>query len=224
MTKKLIIIKNGKSIDKNEVKLYIIQLPKKKITKTVKEIKNQKLINNKLITINNVIKKNNNNYKIISQDKKKNKSLKKNKRNNINIFNSILRNKPIKLSPSPIQKNIFLMKLIDKSKSKQKSIRAISGDNTRNKKYNINNLMKKPISQNKLKKSTEKKMNISNKGKNNLLKKCAKDNILIYNKNQKNIRKNINLINIGNKDIINTSERYTSPSEKITYIYKKKKE
>ena len=214
--------KNGKSIDKNEVKLNIIQLPNKKITK---KIKNQKLINNKLITINNVIKKNNNNYTIISQDKKKNKSLKKDKKNNINIFNSILRKKPIKLSPSPNQKNIFLMKLIDKSKSKQKAIRAISGDNTRNKKNNINNSMKKPISQNILKKISAKKKNTStNKGKNSLLKKCAKNNIFIYNKNQKNIRKNINLINIGNKDIFNTSERYSSPSQKITYIYKKKKE
>ena len=172
-----------------------------------------------------LLKKNNNNCKNISVDKKKNKSLKKNNKNNISIFNSILRPKGIKISPSPNQKNIFLMKLIDKSKSRQKTIRAISGDNTRNKKYNLNNSMKKPINQNKLKKIIGKKKNTSlNKGNNNLLKKLG-GNILIYNNNnQKNIKKNINLINIGNKAITNKSERNISPSTKLTYICKKQKE
>ena len=216
--------KNGKSTDKNEVKLNIIQLPNKKITKK-NDNGNKKFINNKLITINNVVKKNNNNCKNISIDKMKNKSLKKNNKNNISIFNSILRPKGIKISPSPNQKNIFLMKLIDKSKSRQKTIRAISGDNTRNKKYNLNNSMKKPINQNKLKKIIGKKKNTSlNKGNNNLIKKLG-GNILIYNNNnQKNNKKNINLINIGNKTITNKSERNSSPSTKLTYICKKKKE
>ena len=179
--------------------------------------------NNKLITIKKDIKYNNtNNYKIINLNNMKNKYQKKNK----NISNS--RPKHAKLSPSPNQKNIFLKKFFDKSNSKHKEIRGISGDNTRNINYNINNSIKKSksISQNTIKKIiTKNKSNSMKKGNNNKLSKNVDNRFIIYNNNNI-IRKNIKILNINKpKDIMNKSERNErniSPSNKITYIYRKK--
>ena len=218
-------IKNSKykkSVDEKEPKLNIIQLPSKKLTKNI-GIKNQRMNNNKLITIKKDIKYNNtNNYKIINLNNMKNKYQKKNK----NISNS--RPKHAKLSPSPNQKNIFLKKFFDKSNSKHKEIRGISGDNTRNINYNINNSIKKSksISQNTIKKIiTKNKSNSMKKGNNNKLSKNVDNRFIIYNNNNI-IRKNIKILNINKpKDIMNKSERNErniSPSNKITYIYRKK--
>ena len=218
------ISKYKKSVDEKEPKLNIIQLPSKKITKNI-GIKNQRMNNNnKLITIKKDIKYNNtNNYKIINLNNMKNKFPKNNK----NISNS--RPKHAKLSPSPNQKNIFLKKFFDKSNSKHKEIRGISGDNTRNIKYNLNNSIKKSksISQNTIKKIiTKNKSNSMKKGNNNILSKNVNNRFIIYNNNKNIIRKNIKKLSINkSKDNMNKSERNErnmSPLNKITYIYRKK--
>ena len=179
--------------------------------------------NNKLITIKKEIKFNNtNNYKIIKLNNMKNNFSKKNK----NISNS--RPKHAKLSPSPNQKNIFLKKYFDKTYSKHKEIRGISGDNARNINYNINDSIKKKksTSQNTIRKIiTKNKSNSMKKGNNNILRKNVDKRFMIYN-NKNILRKNIKILNINNsKDNMNRSERKErnmSPSTKITYIYRKK--
>ena len=156
--------KNKESLEKKEPKLNIIQLPNKKIQNN-KELKTIRNNNNKSITIKNVIKTNNN-YKIININKTKNKSLNKNNKNNkISKIYSLSNPKPIpkKLSPSPNQKNIFLKRYIDKSKSKPKDNRGFSGNNIRNTRYNKAYLMKKQISPNTLKKIFGKNKFTSNK-------------------------------------------------------------
>ena len=211
-----------KSVDEKEPKLNIIQLPSKKLTKN-KDIQNKKMNNNKLISIKKEIKFNNtNNYKIIKLNNMKNNFSKKNK----NISNS--RPKYAKLSPSPNQKNIFLKKYLDKTYSKHKEIRGISGDNARNINYNINDSIKKKksTSQNTIRKIiTKNKSNSMKKGNNNILRKNVDKRFMIYN-NKNILRKNIKILNINNsKDNMNRSERKErnmSPSTKITYIYRKK--
>ena len=211
-----------KSVDEKEPKLNIIQLPSKKLTKN-KDIQNKKMNNNKLITIKKEIKLNNtNNYKIIKLNNMKNNFSKKNK----NISNS--RPKYAKLSPSPNQKNIFLKKYLDKTYSKHKEIRGISGDNARNINYNINDSIKKKksTSQNTIRKIiTKNKSNSMKKGNNSILRKNVDKRFMIYN-NKNILRKNIKILNINNsKDNMNRSERKErnmSPSTKITYIYRKK--
>ena len=218
--KKISIYK--KSVDEKEPKLNIIQLPSKKLTKN-KDIQNKKMNNNKLITIKKEIKFNNtNNYKIIKLNNMKNNFSKKNKI----ISNS--RPKHAKLSPSPNQKNIFLKKYFDKTYSKRKEIRGISGDNARNINYNINDSIKKQksTSQNTIRKIiTKNKSNSMKKGNNNILRKNVDKRFMIYN-NKNILRKNIKILNINNsKDNMNRSERKErnmSPSTKITYIYRKK--
>ena len=139
--------------------------------------------------------------------------------------NSYSKKKPIKLSPSPQQKNIFLRNCIDKSKSKQKEIRCVSGDNGRSINYPKNNFIKKSISQNTIKKiisnSKNKNQNISKKKVNNNNNDLGKKIIF----NNKNIKKSINIVTIRKQNgIINTCQKNKNPSTRITYIYKKKNE
>ena len=218
---------NRKNSGENEAKLNIIQLPNKKNIKNI-GIKSQRINNNRLITLKNVIKKTNtnsnpNNCNNIILKNRKNKSLNKNTKH-FKIINNCLRPKLSKLSPSPNQKNIFIKKYLDQSKSKKKETRGISDDNARCIAYNINNLIKKSISQNTIKKIIGKKKNTSAKrANNNFLNKKEEGKILFYNNDKKAIRKNINIINIKNsKDIMNINDRKDSPSTRITYIYKKK--
>ena len=217
------IVKNNK-----DLKLNIIQLPNKKISKNI-GLKKQKIINNnKLITIKNSMK--NNNYKIINnkviniKNNSKNKSVNSCNKNLKKVNNSLPKRKPVKLSPSPNQKNIFLKNCINTSRAKQKEVRCISGDNARNTNYNRNNLIKKSISQNTIKKIINKNKNSSVKrGNNNLLNKNGDGKIIIFNNNKNLIKKNINTINIKNRnELLNGYERINSPSTKIAYIYKKK--
>ena len=225
IVKKQSLGKNKKSLEKKEPKLNIIQLPNKKIQNN-KELKTIRNNNNKSITIKNVIKTNNN-YKIININKTKNKSLNKNNKNNkISKIYSLSNPKPIpkKLSPSPNQKNIFLKKYIDKSKSKQKDNRGFSGNNIRNTRYNKAYLMKKQISPNTLKKIFGKNKSTSNKKVlNNSIRKIEDGKNVKYNKNIKTInRKNINIVNLKNSnEILKKLERSNSPSMKIKFIYKK---
>ena len=227
------IAKSNKNTDGKEIKLNIIQLPNKKLSKNI-GIKNHKnknnLVNNQLKAINNSLPKNNykiinnkviNNIKSNSQKKSINslgKSIKK-------ANNSYSKKKPIKLSPSPQQKNIFLRNCIDKSKSKQKEIRCVSGDNGRNINYPRNNFIKKSISQNTIKKiisnSKNKNKNISRKKVNNNNNDLGKKIIF----NNKNIKKSINIVPIRKQNgIINTCQKNKNPSTRIAYIYKKKNE
>ena len=106
------------------------------------------------------------------------------------------------------------------SKPKQKEIRCVSGDNGRNINYQRNNnIIKKSISQNTIKKIISESKNTSKKKVNNndLGKK------IIFNNN--NFKKRINIVNIRKQNgIINTCQKNKSPSTRIAYIYKKKNE
>ena len=223
-------IENLKEKEK-EIKLNIIQLPSKKITKTRKNLKLTK--NNKLISVNNFIKKNEN-YKKKSLNNSKNKLKNKNKiSKSINSekgnksINSNIKKKPVKLSPSPNQKNIFLTKCNDKSKSKLKEIRGNSDHNTHKIKMVLNNTMKKSISQNQIKNFLNRYKSNSNKNCSISIKKNIEGKMVLFNKvnNSKTINKNNKKINIismkNNNEFLNSSECNNSTS-KITYIYKKK--
>ena len=216
--------KINKNTEGKEIKLNIIQLPNKKLPKNL-GIKNNKikinLVNNQLRTINKSLPKNN--YKIINnkiinsiKSNSKKKSINSCGKNIQKANNSYSRKKPIKLSPSPQQKNIFMRN----SKPKQKEIRCVSGDNGRNINYQRNNnIIKKSISQNTIKKIISESKNTSKKKVNNndLGKK------IIFNNN--NFKKRTNTVTIRKQNgIINTCQKNKSPSTRIAYIYKKKNE
>ena len=203
-------LNSKKHINENDIKLNIIQLPTKKISKN--NTKNQVNNDNKLITLNNFIKKRN----IINLNNSKNKNMKKYNYDKKILNKSNPEYKRKKLSPSPNQNNNILQKLIDKCKSKQKEIRGISGDNARNICYKKNNLIKKCISENTIKKILGRKNTSIEKGKNNLIKKMEERKY--SNNKKKNIMKNINIINIKKKNgPFNLNERNSSPSTKVAY-------
>ena len=220
------IVKSNKNTDVKDIQLNIIQLPNKKISKNI-GLKNHKiknnLFNNKLMTMKNGMMRNtynviNNKIINITNNNSKKKSINSCGKNMKKTNNTFSKKKPIKLSPSPHQKNIFLKNYIDKSKSRPKEIRCISGDNASNINYKRNTFIKQSISQNTIKKIISKsKNNSKKKGNNNLGKK------IIYN--NKGVKKTINIVNIKNQNAaLSSSERNNSPSTKIAYIYKKKNE
>jgi len=100
------IVKNNK-----DLKLNIIQLPNKKISKNIGLKKKKINNNNKLVTIKNGMK--NNNYKIINnkviniKNNSKKKTVNSCNKNLKKVNNSLPKRKPVKLSPSPIRYDVL---------------------------------------------------------------------------------------------------------------------
>ena len=215
---------NNNSENKNEAKLNIIQIPTKKVSKNI--VKKLKVSNNKLISVKNAIK-NNSKDKIIklnhSKIKKQKKIINKNEESSYIIGNnSCTKNRVVKLSPSPNQKNIFLKKSTDKDKLKQNGKRGFSNENSYNSRMIKSKIMKKSISQYSIKSSGSKNKSIIKK--DNTSTKYSKGKTIIYNNNDKNDVKNyVNISNIkkNNNEVSYLGEKKTSPN-KIKYIYQKK--
>ena len=209
---------------KKEVKLNIIQIPNKKVSKSKNNGKKLKVSNNKLISIKNVINNNSKN-KIKKMNNSKNKNKLINKKEIFSFVggnNSCIKNRVFKLSPSPNQKNIFLKKSKDKLKLKSIEKRGISDENSYGARMVKSKIMKKSISQYSMKRKESK--NRSNSKKENVSTKYSKGKTILYNKYDKNAIKNcvnISSIKSSNNEVSYVGERKTSPN-KIRYIYKKK--
>ena len=212
--------KNKNLENKKDSKLNIIQIPVKKVTKNIG--KKLKVSNNKLIAIKNAIKNE-------SKDKKIKMNLSKIKIQN-KLYNkkdsssSCIKNRVVKLSPSPNQKNIFLKKSKDKDKMKQNTKRGISNENSYNSRINKSKIMKKSISQYSMKNIESKNKSIIKKEKK--ITKYSTGKTIACNQNDKNVVKNcINISRIknnnNNNEVTYLGLRKTSPN-KIKYIYKKK--
>ena len=192
--------KGNKNLEnKKEAKLNIIQIPTKKLSKKIG--KKLKINNNKLISIKNAIK-NNSKDKIIKLNHSKIKNPKKLTNKNegssfISGNNSCNKNRVVKLSPSPKQKNIFLKKSKDKDNFNQNGKRGISGRNSYNSRMIKSKIMKKSISQYSIKRKESKNKSIIKK--ENVSTKYSKGKTIIYNNNDKNVAKNcVNISSIKN--------------------------
>ena len=207
-------------MNKKETKLNIIQIPTKKVSKNIG--KKLKISNNKLISIKNAIK-NSSKDKIMKKNHSKTKNQQKliNKNEGSSYIsgnNSCIKNRVVKLSPSPNQKNIFLKKSKDKDKMNQNVKRGISDEKSHNSRIKTK-IMKKSISQ-----YSMKNMNSKNKSNVNSTTQYSKGKTIIYNNNKNVVKNCVNISRIknnNNNEITYLGERKTSPN-KIKYIYQKK--
>ena len=215
---------NKNVMNKKETKLNIIQIPTKKVSKNFG--KKLKVSNNKLISIKNAIK-NSSKDKIMKMNHSKIKNQKKliNKNEGSSYIsgnNSCIKNRVVKLSPSPNQKNIFLKKSKDKDKMKQNVKRGISDEKSNDSRIIKTKIMKKSISQYSIKNMNSKKN--SNIKKENATTQYSKGKTIIYNNNKNVVKNCVNISRIknnNNNEITYLGERKTSPN-KIKYIYQKK--
>jgi len=211
---------NKNVMNKKETKLNIIQIPTKKVSKNIG--KKFKISNNKLISIKNAIK-NSSKDKIMKKNHSKTKNQQKliNKNEGSSYIsgnNSCIKNRVVKLSPSPNQKNIFLKKSKDKDKMNQNVKRGISDEKSHNSRIKTK-IMKKSISQ-----YSMKNMNSKNKSNVNSTTQYSKGKTIIYNNNKNVVKNCVNISRIknnNNNEITYLGERKTSPN-KIKYIYQKK--
>ena len=211
---------NKNVMNKKETKLNIIQIPTKKVSKNIG--KKLKISNNKLISIKNAIK-NSSKDKIMKKNHSKTKNQQKliNKNEGSSYIsgnNSCIKNRVVKLSPSPNQKNIFLKKSKDKDKMNQNVKRGISDEKSHNSRIKTK-IMKKSISQ-----YSMKNMNSKNKSNVNSTTQYSKGKTIIYNNNKNVVKNCVNISRIknnNNNEITYLGERKTSPN-KIKYIYQKK--